>query len=100
MHQDKKDFLSLAIPPARLGINEAAWMLGFGEHDISVLVSAGLLKPLGHPTASGFKYFATVELQKLRMDTRWLGKESDIIVNDWKSKTGGRRQKPAGTSAD
>ena len=46
MQQEKKDFLTLAIPPARLSITETAWLLGFTEHDISVLVSAGLLRPL------------------------------------------------------
>ena len=52
MNQAKKDFLSLANPPARLGIEETAWLLGFNEHDIAVLVSAGLLKPLGAENAS------------------------------------------------
>jgi len=49
MQQEKKDFLTLALPPARLTITETAWFLGFAENDISVLISAGLLKPLGHP---------------------------------------------------
>ena len=93
MNQAKKDFLSLVTPPARLGINETAWLLGFSEHDIPVLVAAGLLKPLGRPTASGSKYFATVELQNLRNDTRWLAKASDAIVNYWKTKNFGRRNK-------
>ena len=91
MNQAKKDFLSLVTPPARLGINETAWLMGFSEHDIPVLVSAGLLKPLGRPPATGSKYFATVELQALRTDTRWLGKASDIIVKFWRTKNGGRR---------
>ena len=98
MNQEKKDFLGLATPPARLGINETAWLLGFGEHDIPVLVSAGLLKPLGRPTASGSKYFATVELQTLRADTRWLAKASDAIVNYWRTKNFGRRNKGAAQS--
>ena len=92
MNQAKKDFLSLAAPPARLGINETAWLMGFNEHDIAVLVSAGLLKPLGRPTATGSKFFATVELQNLRNDTRWLAKASDAIVNHWRSKNSGRKQ--------
>ena len=91
MNQAKKDFLSLVMPPARLGINEAAWLMGFSEHDIPVLVSVGLLKPLGHPTATGSKYFAAVELQSLRTDTRWLAKASDAIVNHWRSKNSGRK---------
>ena len=99
MNQAKKDFLSLVIPPARLGINEAAWLLGFSDHDIPGLVSVGLLKPLGRPSSTGSKYFATVELQTLRNDTRWLAKASDAIVNHWRSKNSGRKnhrsEKPA-----
>ena len=93
MNQAKKDFLSLVTPPARLGINETAWLLGFSEHDIPVLVSAGLLKPLGRPPSTGSKFFATVELQTLRNDTRWLAKASDAIVNYWRSKNSGRRNR-------
>ena len=93
MNQAKKDFLSLVTPPARVGINETAWLLGFSEHDIPVLVSAGLLKPLGRPPSSGSKFFATVELQSLRSDTRWLAKASDAIVNYWRNKNSGRRNR-------
>ena len=91
MHQDKRDFLSLAIPPARLTITETAWYLGFTENDISVLNSAGLLRALGHPPASGSKYFATVELKALRDDSRWLARASDAIVHHWKRKNAGRK---------
>lgn len=91
MKQEKKDFLNLATPPARLNISEAAWFLGFTEADISVLNSVGLLKPLGRPPASGSKYFATAVLQILRNDTRWLAKASDAIVNHWKRKNAGRK---------
>jgi len=91
MNQERKDFLSLRNLPARFGIGETAWFLGFGENDIPVLVSAGLLKPLGKPTATGSKYFAGAELQNLRNDSRWLGKASDAIVNHWRSKNASRR---------
>lgn len=90
MNQDKKDFLNLANPPARSSLTEAAWFLGFTEHDLSVLVSVGLLKPLGHPPPSGSKYFATAELLTLRNDPRWLAKASDATVNYWKKKNAGR----------
>lgn len=99
MKQDKKDFLSLATPPARLGINETAWLLGFAEHDVPVLVSAGLLKPLGRPTTTGSKFFATVDLQNLRNDTRWLAKASDAIVNHWRSKNSSRKKHRVGPHA-
>jgi hypothetical protein len=91
MNQEKKDFLLLRNVPARVGINEAGWLLGFGEHDIPVLVSSGLLKPLGRPTATGSKFFATVELQALRTDTRWLAKASDAVVHHWRAKNASRR---------
>jgi hypothetical protein len=91
MNQERKELLTLRYLPARLGIQETAWYLGFGENDIPVLISVGLLKPLGKPTATGSKYFATVELLKLREDTRWLGKASDVIVNHWRSKNASRR---------
>jgi hypothetical protein len=98
MKQEKKEFLTLAIQPARLNISETAWFLGFIENDIPVLISAGLLKPLGRPPASGSKYFATAELQTLRNDTRWLAKASDAIVNHWKKKNAGRKSpEPAST---
>jgi len=91
MKQEKKDFLTLAVQPARLNISEAAWFLGFGESDITVLISVRLLKPLGRPPASGSKYFALSELQSLRNDTRWLAKASDAIVNHWKGKNASRK---------
>ena len=91
MNQEKKDFLSIRNLPARVGINETAWLLGFGETDIPVLVAAGLLKPLGRPTATGSKYFATVDLQNFRNDNRWLAKASDAVVHHWRAKNASRR---------
>lgn len=91
MKQEKKDFLSLPVPPARITITETAWLLGFAEQDIAVLVAAELLKPLGHPPQSGSKYFAAAEIQELRNDSRWLAKASDTIVSHWKRKNAGRK---------
>jgi len=90
MKADKGEFLRLLNLPARLTITEAAWFLGFTETDISALISAGLLKPLGHPPASGSKYFALTDLQTLRGDARWLAKASDATVNYWKRKNASR----------
>ena len=90
MKAEKGEFLRLLNLPARLTITEAAWFLGFTETDISVLISAGLLKPLGHPPASGSKYFALTDLQTLRDDARWLAKASDATVNYWKRKNSSR----------
>ncbi len=90
MNSEKGEFLRLTTLPARLNITETAWYLGFTEADVSVLISAGLLRPLGHPPASGSKYFALTELQTLRADTRWLAKACDASVNHWKKKNASR----------
>jgi hypothetical protein len=89
---DRKDFLSVIQMPARVGAEEAAWLLGFAPHDIPVLVSAGLLKPLGHPPASGTKFFATSTLLKLRDDLNWLARASDAIVRHWQTKNARKQQ--------
>jgi hypothetical protein len=86
LNQERKDFLSVRTQPARVGVEEAAWYLGFAPHDIPVLVSAGLLKPLGNPPSSGTKFFATATLQKLRDDLKWLSRASDAIVRHWQTK--------------
>jgi hypothetical protein len=83
VNSERKEFLSVIQLPARVMAEEAAWLLGFAPHDIPVLVSAGLLKPLGHPPASGTKFFATAALLKLRDDINWLSRASDAIVRHW-----------------
>jgi hypothetical protein len=92
LNQERKDFLSVRTPPARVVAEEAAWLLGFAPHDIPVLVSAGLLKPLGHPPASGTKFFATATLLKLRDDLKWLARASDAIVRHWQTRNARKKQ--------
>ena len=91
MNQEKTEFLNLTNLPARLNVTETAWLLGFAEHDLSILITAGLLKPLGRPPPNGSKYFATAEVMNLRTDTRWLAKASDATVNYWKKKNTRRK---------
>ena len=88
MNPERKDFLSLSMAPARLNMEETAWLLGFAAHDIPILVQAGLLKPMGHPPRHGTKYFAAVTIEKLRVDLKWLGRASDAIVQHWRKKNG------------
>ena len=80
MSPEQKEFMSLLLPPARLSQEQAAWYLGFQVHDIPVLVAVGLLKPLGKPVPNGLKYFASVELRRLRDDAKWLARASDAIA--------------------
>jgi hypothetical protein len=86
MNPERKEFLSLAMLPGRLNPSETAWQLGFEPHDIPILVSLGLLKPLGRPPASSVKYFASTEIEALKRDAKWLAKASDALRNHWKQK--------------
>lgn len=90
MNPERREFLSLPNPPARLSTAEAAWFIGCAVHDIAILVAAGLLKPLGHPPPNGSKYFATATLILLRNDLKWLARASDALVEHWKAKNGRR----------
>jgi len=86
MDQQRERFLNLKNPPARLNAEEAAWYLGFAIHDIPVLVSKGLLKPLGHPTNNAVRYFALAALQELRSDSKWLARATDTVTGHWRQK--------------
>ncbi len=92
MNDEQRQFLSLMGQlPARLTVLQTAWVLNFQEHDIPVLVAAGLLKPLGNPAANGIKYFATVEVLALAKDPLWLGKATKAIRDHWRTKNSAHR---------
>ena len=86
MNQEREQFLNLKNLPARMKADEAAWYLGFSAHEIPILISDGLLKPLGRPPANGVKYFSTVSLDEMRRDVKWLGRASDCVVQYWKTR--------------
>lgn len=66
--------------PARLDKNQAATVLGVLPYEIPVLVSAGLLKPLGRPSANGHKFFIADEILDLTHDRAWLEKATRILI--------------------
>jgi hypothetical protein len=99
VHQDKERFLNLRLIPARLTAEEAAWYLGFAAHDIPVLVANGLLKPLGHPTDNGVKFFALAALEPLRSDTKWLSRATDAMLDHWRTKNARKTVEPAPVQA-
>jgi len=74
------EFLSWKVVPARLDATQTAWFLGFEPHEIPKLVTAGLLKPLGHPARNSTKFFATETLEQFRRDEKWLAGESYVGV--------------------
>ena len=58
MNPERKEFLNLVSLPGRMSAAEAAWRLGFETDHITILVSAGLLKPLGHPPPGADEVFS------------------------------------------
>jgi hypothetical protein len=90
MNSQQEQFLNLKTLPARLKVEEVAWYLGFSAHEIPILMAEGLLKPLGRPPTTGVKYFATVALEELRRDPKWLARASDAIVHYWRTRNGNK----------
>lgn len=86
MNPDHYQLLTLTTLPARVNATQAAQLLGFLPHELTMLTAAGLLKPLGRPAPNSIKYFATVELDELRRDTQWLSKATDAVQNHWRKK--------------
>jgi len=84
--QEMYRFLSLPIKPGLVQAVEAGWMLGFAPHGIRVLMTGGLIKPVGHPTQQSKKFFCIVQLEKLRLDTEWKGKAVDYVRRHWQDK--------------
>ena len=86
MNSDCKSLLSLLTLPARLSRTQAADYLGFEPDHITLLIKAGLLKPLGRPKPNSDKYFAAVKLAELRQDELWLSWATQFISQHWLDK--------------
>ena len=97
MNPERKEILTLPCLPGRLTPAETAWRLGFEPDHVPILVSLGLLKPLGHPPASSVKYFASIEIEALRIDPKWLAKASDALRQQWKLKNDAAKKRCGNT---
>lgn len=87
MKDDCQQFLSLVgQPPARLTVEQAAWVLGCQPHDVPILVAGRLLKPLGNPPPNGIKFFATADVLELTKDRAWLVKVTNAVNQHWHQK--------------
>jgi hypothetical protein len=87
MSEDQNQFLALAgHPPARLNVEQVAWVLGCQTHDVPILVASKLLKPLGNPPQNGTKFFSTSEVAELTKDRSWLAKMSQAICQHWQKR--------------
>lgn len=84
MKEEQYRFLSLERMPVRLTAEQVAWFLNCQTHDVPILVTARLLKPLGNPAANGIKFFSTAELLELVKDRAWLVKVTNAINLHWR----------------
>ena len=73
-------------PPARLNGEQTADLLGFEKDDLALLARAGLLVPLGNPTANAMKYYATVDVAAFSEDRDRLDHATAIIYARNRSK--------------
>ena len=97
MREDQHRFLTLLGQlPARLTAEQAAWVLNCQAHDIPILVSARLLRPLGNPQANSVKFFATADLLDLVKDRAWLVKVTNAVGHHWR----GQNERRKGRSAE
>ena len=73
-------------PPARLNGEQTADLLGFEKDDLALLARAGLLVPLGNPTANAVKYYSTVDVAAFSEDRDRLDQATAIIYARNRSK--------------
>lgn len=93
MREDQQRFMSLlGRLPARLPVEQVAWILNCQPHDVPVLVAARLLKPLGNPPLNGIKYFATSDVLELTNDRSWLAKMTNTISQHWQKKNARKKK--------
>lgn len=81
-----KELLNLRRLPAMLNTAQTAALIGLAEHDIPILVSVGLLEPLGNPPPSAVKHFATVQVMELAGEIELLGKIRNAVYQHWRNK--------------
>ena len=76
--------------PGRLNLYQAAAVLGLSPHDLPVLTSKKMMRPLGKPSANTTKYYAAREIESLANDPAWLSKATQTLSDHWRTKNIGR----------
>jgi hypothetical protein len=84
--------------PARIDASRIARVLGFADHDIPILMKAGLLKPLGKPVPNGTKWFSSMEAVRLARDLAWLDSATKRISQNWAHKNANRKTEDPNSS--
>lgn len=86
--------------PARLQVNQVAKILNCSNDDVTVLMSAGKLKPLGKPRPNAVKYFSSIELMIRVADQEWLDDATKAIATYWRRKNERRKNSRTGLDSD
>ena len=89
-----RDLLNVRRLQGRLSTRQTAALLNCGEHDIPVLVSKGLLTPLGHPPQNAMKYFAPTEILELAGDRERMSQICDALYGHWRVKNAAKTKRP------
>jgi len=79
-------FLNLRRLPARLTLAQTAVILGIGEHDVTCLIKAKVLRPLGNPESNAPKFFAGRHVEELAHDCEKMDKVVKVISKHWREK--------------
>jgi hypothetical protein len=87
---DTPNILNSLRLPARIDSQQAGEILGMSQVEILILVSVGLLKPIGITTRTGSRFFASVELEALARDRSFLDRAQRAINRHWQEKNHGR----------
>lgn len=94
MKEEQQHFLMrLGQLPARLTVEQTAWVLNCQQHDVPILVASRLLKPLGNPPPNGIKFFATADVLDLTKDRSWLVKITMAINGHWHKQNATKRNR-------
>lgn len=92
MKEEQHRFMSLLGGlPARLTVEQAAWVLNCQPHDVPILVGSKLLRPLGNPPPNGIKFFATEDVLELSKDRSWLARVTNTVCLHWQRKNALRK---------
>lgn len=78
--------LNIKRLPAVLSITEAGALLGRNDLEMSILIAAKMLTPLGKPARTAPKKFAAIEILNLFKDRDWHHKAHGIISKHWADK--------------
>jgi len=83
MNDEIIKLLSVRRLPGRLNSEQAAPLLGFMQHDLPVLVRAGLLRPLANPAPNSVKYYASRAIEQNAKDEGWLNRATKAVYAYW-----------------